>query len=128
MLYRCVAAIPNNGGGCIEHFYEDTAQGRGSAEGFARQHDKPGMGVYDCVSLLRDRRRTKDNVAFIEGLHTDLDAYKMGKTKEEVIKRPCDELDAVGILSCIHSSGRGVHPYFLFREPIEAGTPEAEKA
>jgi hypothetical protein len=63
MLYRCVAAIPNGGGGCIEYFYEDTAQGRASAEAFARQYDKPGMGVYDCVSPLRERRRSKDNVA-----------------------------------------------------------------
>jgi hypothetical protein len=63
MLFRCVAAIPNGGGGCVEHFYEDTAQGRASAEAFARQYDKPGWGVYDCVSPLRDRRRTKDNVA-----------------------------------------------------------------
>jgi RecA-family ATPase len=127
-LYRCTAAIPNGGGKCVEHFYEDTAQGRASAEDFARQHDKPGMGVYDCVSPLRDRRRTKDNVAIIEGLHTDIDAYKMGKTKEEVVKRLEDELGDIGILSRIHSSGRGVHPHFLFREPIEAGTPEAERA
>jgi hypothetical protein len=41
MLFRCVAAIPNGGGGCVEHFYEDTAAGRASAEAFARQHDKP---------------------------------------------------------------------------------------
>src|SRR5437773_3975045 len=116
MLYRCVAAIPNGGGGCIEHFYEDTPQGQASAEGFARQHDKPGMGVYDAVSPLRDRRRTKDNVALIEGLHFDIDAYKMGKTKEEVIKRLENELGDVGILSRIHSSGRGVHGHCLFRE------------
>jgi RecA-family ATPase len=128
MLFRCVAAIPNGGGGCIEHFYEDTAQGRASAEAFARQHDRPGMGVYDCVSPLRERRRTKDNVAQIEGLHADLDAYKMGKTKEEIVKRLQDEFYDVGILSCINSSGRGIHAHFLFREPIEAGSPDAEKA
>jgi RecA-family ATPase len=128
MLFRCIAAIPNSGGGCIEHFYEDTAAGHASAEAFARQHDKPGMGVYDCVSLLREPRRIKDNVAQIEGLHVDIDAYKAGKTKEEIIKRLQDELGDVGILSCINSSGRGVHVHFLFREPIEAGTPEAENA
>src|SRR5262245_6892980 len=128
MLYRCVAAIPNGGGGCIEHFYEDTAEGRASAETFARLHDRPGMGVYDCVSPLRERRRTKDNVAQIEGLHVDLDAYKVGKTKEEIVKRLQDEFYEVGILSCINSSGRGIHAHFLFRGPIEAGTPEAERA
>ena len=128
MLYRCVAAIPNGGGGCIEYFYEDTAHGRASAEAFARQYNKPGMGVYDCVSPLRERRRSKDNVAQIEGLHADLDAYKMGKTKEDIVKRLQDELMDVGILSRINSSGRGIHAHFLFREPIEAGTPEAGRA
>jgi AAA domain len=128
MLFRCVAAIPNGGGGCVEHFYEDTAQGRASAEAFARQHDKPGWGVYDCVSPLRDRRRTKDNVAVIEGLHVDIDAYKLEKSKEDVIKRLQDELLDVGILSRVNSSGRGIHGHFLFREPIETGTPEAENA
>jgi hypothetical protein len=128
MLFRCIAAIPNSGGGCIEHFYEDTAAGHASAEAFARQHDKPGMGVYDCVSPLRGPRRIKDNVAQIEGLHVDIDAYKINKSKEEVIKRLQDELFDVGILSCINGSGRGIHAHFLFREPIETGTPEAEKA
>jgi RecA-family ATPase len=128
MLFRCIAAIPNSGGKCIEHFYEDTAAGHASAEHFARQYDKPGWGVYDCVSPLRDQRRTKDTVALIEGLHVDLDAYKAGKTKEEIIQRLQDELNDVGILSCINSSGRGVHALSLFREPIEAGTPEAERA
>jgi RecA-family ATPase len=127
-MFRCVAAIPNSGGGCIEHFYEDTAQGRASAEAFARQYDKPGMGVYDCVSPLRGQRRTKDNVAQIEGLHVDIDAYKTEKTKEEIVKRLQDDLFDIGILSRINSSGRGVHAHFLFREPIEARTPEAEKA
>ena len=128
MLYRCVAAIPNGGGGCVEHFYEDNAQGRSTAEAFARQYDKPGWGVYDCVSPLRERRRTKDNVANIEGLHADLDAYKMGKTKEEIVRRLQDEFYRAGILSCINSSGRGIHAHFLFREPIEAGTPDASRA
>jgi hypothetical protein len=125
MLFRCIAAIPNSGGKCIEHFYEDNAVGHASAEAFARQHDKPGIGVYDCVSPLREPRRIKDNVALIEGLHVDIDAYKVGKTKEEIIKRLQDELGDVGILSCINSSGRGIHAHFLFREPIETGTPEA---
>jgi RecA-family ATPase len=128
MLFRCIAAIPNSGGKCIEHFYEDNAAGHAAAEAFARQHDKPGIGVYDCVSPLREPRRIKDNVAQIEGLHVDIDAYKTGRTKEEIIKQLQDELGDVGILSCINSSGRGVHAHFLFREPIEAETPEAENA
>src|SRR5262249_29518846 len=121
-------AIPNGGGGCIEHFYEDTPEGRVSAEAFARQYDKPGMGGYDCVSPLRDRRRTKDNVAQIDGLHVDIDAYKLKKTKDEVVTALRDEFSALGILSRLNSSGRGIHAHFFFREPIEAGTPEAAQA
>src|SRR5215831_5616530 len=128
MLYRCVAAIPNGSGRCLEWFYEDTPKGRAEAEAFARKHDKPGMGVYDCVSLLREKRRIKDNVAQIDGLHADIDAYKIGKTKEEVVKQLQDGLEDVGILTKINSSGRGIHVHFLFREPIEAATPEAEHA
>jgi RecA-family ATPase len=128
MIFRCVAAIPNSGGNCIEYFYEDTPQGRAEAEAFACRHNKPGMGVYDCVSPLRAQRRIKDNVAFIEGLHVDIDAYKAGKTKEEITEGLQDKLADVGILSRINSSGRGIHAHFLFREPIEAGTPQAEKA
>jgi len=128
MLYRCVAAIPNGSGRCLEWFYEDTPKGRAEAEAFARKHDKPGMGVYDCVSLLREKRRIKDNVAQIDGLHADIDAYKIGKTKEEVVKQLQDGLGDVGILSKINSSGRGIHVHFLFREPIETATPEAEHA
>jgi RecA-family ATPase len=129
MPFRCVAAIPNSGGRCIEHFYEDTAQGRRrSAEAFAREYDWDGMGVYDCVSPLRDRRRAKETVALIEGLHVDIDCYKTGRTKEEVTKRLQDEFNDTGILSRIHTSGRGIHAHFLFQEPTEAGSPEAEQA
>src|SRR5262245_17722585 len=128
MLYRCVAAIPNGGGKCIEHFYEDTAQGRASAEAFARQYDKPGMGVYDCVSLLREQRRTKDNVARIEGLHVDIDCYKTGADKATIVEKIRAKLEPFEILSLINSSGRGLQVYSLFREPIEASEPEAEKA
>src|SRR5215831_7472903 len=128
MLYRCVAAIPNGSGRCLVWFYEDTPKGRAEAEAFARKHDKPGMGVYDCVSLLREKRRIKDNVAQIDGLHADIDAYKIGKTKEEVVKQLQDGLEDVGILTKINSSGRGIHVHFLFREPIETATPEAEHA
>src|SRR5262245_47246706 len=128
MLYRCVAAIPNGGGKCIEHFYEDTAQGRASAETFARQYDKPGIGVYDCVSLLREQGRTKDNVARIEGLHVDIDCYKTGADKATVVEKIRAKLEPFGILSLINSSGRGLQVYSLFREPIEAGEPEAERA
>ena len=128
MLFRCVAAIPNSGGGCVEHFYEDTPEGHASAEAFARRHDRPGMGVYDCVSPLKERRRAKSAVAEIPGLHWDIDARHVGEPKEQIIEKAREKLQSFKLLSRLTDSGRGVHVYIDFREPIEAGTPEADKA
>jgi RecA-family ATPase len=127
-MFRCVAAIPNTGGSCVEHFYPDTEEGHASAESFAQQYNRDGWGVYDCVSPLKERRRAKDTVAQIVGLHIDLDARNMKEGKEQIIKAIHDKLKPFGIISLVNDSGRGVHLYSIFNEPIEAGTPEAERA
>jgi len=128
MLYRCVAAIPTNGGGCIEHFYEDNEEGHAAAEGFARLYDKRGFGVYDCVSALTARKRTKATVAQIRGLHADIDCYKSGIPKDDVISKLRNTIMQFNLVSVVNSSGRGVHVHLLFREPIEAAAPEAARA
>jgi AAA domain len=128
MMFRCVAAIPNTGGNCIEHFYPDTPEGYASAEAFAQQYNLDGWGVYDCVSPLKEERRAKDTVAQIIGLHWDLDARQLKESKEEIAERVRAKLDPFGILSHMTDSGRGTHVYSIFNEPIEAGTPEAETA
>jgi len=128
MAFRCIAAIPNGGGNCIQKFYEDTPEGHAEAEAFAREYDRPGMGVYDCVSTLKEARRSKESVAEIAGLHYDIDARQTNETKEQIVERVRAKLDAFGILSRMVDSGRGVHIYSMFREPIVGGTPEAEKA
>jgi hypothetical protein len=87
MMFRCVAAIPNTGGNCLEHFYPDTPDGFASAEAFAQQYNRDGWGVYDCVSPLREERRAKDTVAQIIGLHWDLDARQLKESKPEIIER-----------------------------------------
>jgi RecA-family ATPase len=127
-LYRCVAAIPNHGGNCIEHFYPDTPEGHQSAEAFAQQYNRDGWGVYDCVSPLREQRRAKSTVAEISGLHWDIDARHVAEPKENIIKKVGERLQTFGLLSQLTDSGRGVHIYTFFREPIEAGTLEADKA
>jgi RecA-family ATPase len=127
-MFRCVAAIPNMGGNCIQLFYEDTEEGRTKAEAFVREHDKPGMGVYDCVALLKEERRAKDTVAEIPGLHWDIDARQVNENKEQIIKRVRDKLEAFGLLSRLIDSGRGVHVYSTLREPIAAGAPEMQAA
>ena len=108
-MFRCVAAIPNTGGSCVEHFYPDTEEGRASAESFAQQYNRDGWGVYDCVSPLKERRRAKDTVAQIVGLHIDLDARNMKESKEQIIKAIHDKLKPFGIISLVNDSGRGVH-------------------
>src|SRR5215472_15830802 len=127
-MFRCVAAIPNAGGNCIQLFYEDTEEGRAKAEAFVREYDKPGMGVYDCVSLLKEKRRAKDTVAEIPGLHWDIDARQVNENKEQIIKRAREKLEAFGLLSRLVDSGRGVHVYSTLREPIAAGAPEMAAA
>jgi RecA-family ATPase len=127
-MYFCIAAIPNNGGKCVQIFYEDTEAGRRTAEAFVREFDRPGWGVYDCVSPLKEKRRAKDAVAEIRGLHFDIDARQVGETKEQIIARVRAKLGALGILSRIVDSGRGVHVYTTFKEAIEPGTPETERA
>src|SRR5262249_31260459 len=128
MMFRCVAAIPNAGGNCLEHFYSETPEGYASAEEFAQRYNQDGWGVYDCVSPLKEERRTKDNVAQITGLHVDLDARSMNATKEQIVGTIRSKLLPFGIVSQLNDSGRGIHLYSIFNEPIEAGTPEAERA
>src|SRR5262249_50169541 len=128
MLFRCVAAIPNSGGGCIENFFEDTPQGHASAEAFARRHDRAGVGGFDCVSPLKERRRAKRAGAENSWLYLGIDGRHVGEPKEQIIEKAREKLQSFKLLSRLTDSGRGVHVYIDFREPIEAGTPEADKA
>ena len=127
-MFRCIAAIPNSGGKCIEHFYPDTPEGHQSAEAFAQQYNRDGWGVYDCVSSLKEQRRAKNAVAEIPGLHWDIDARHVSEPKEKIIEKVREKLQALGILTRLVDSGRGVHVYTLFREPIGSDTPDADKA
>jgi hypothetical protein len=127
-MFRCIAAIPNSGGKCIEHFYPDTPEGHQSAEAFAQQYNRDGWGVYDCVSSLKEQRRAKNAVAEIPGLHWDIDARHVSEPKEKIIEKVREKLQALGILTRLVDSGRGVHVYTFFREPIGSDTPDADKA
>jgi RecA-family ATPase len=81
-----------------------------------------------CVSPLKGEKRAKDNVAQILGLHWDLDARHLKEGKQEILERVRAKLEPFGILSRAMDSGRGIHLYSIFNEPIEAGTPEEEGA
>src|SRR5262245_46470573 len=128
MMFRCVAAILNAGGNCLEHFYRDTPEGHASAELFTQQYTRKEWGVYDCCAPLGEERGAKDAVAQTVGLHWHLDARKLNERKEKIIEKTRAKLEPFGILSRVTDSGRGVHIYSIFNEPIEAGTSEAEAA
>jgi hypothetical protein len=98
-MYRCVAALPNVGGNCIEHFYLDTPEGHQTAETFVQRHNRPGWGVYDCVSLLREERRNKEAVAEISGLHLDFDERHVGESKDIIVQRLREKFADFGIRS-----------------------------
>jgi hypothetical protein len=92
-------------------------------EGFLRRHDKAGAGLYFCVGTLRDDAsgRSKGNVGWIVGLHTDIDFKDNDCAPEEIRQRIGQTLLPA---SLVVETGGGVHCYWLFHE-AEAATPEA---
>jgi DNA primase RepB-like protein len=91
-------------------------------ESFLQRHDRAGVGLYFCVGTLRDGAsgRSKNNVAWIAGLHADIDYKDHGLAPEE-IQRRLDQTLLPG--SLVIETGGGLHCYWLFRE-AEAATPE----
>jgi AAA domain len=127
-MFLCVAAISNDGRVFREHYAEDTPEGRAEIDGFVREWNKPGFGVYNCVSPLKDKRRSKNTVAQITQLHWDIDLKKVTETKEQIVNK-LRGLRDFGILSQINSSGVGVHFYSVLKEPIDAADQvEVDKA
>src|SRR5262245_430692 len=92
-------------------------------ETFLQRHDRTGVGLYFCVSTLRDgaNGRSKNNVGWIAGLHADID-YKDHDCAPEEIQRRLDQ--ALLPASLVIGTGGGLHCYWLFHE-AEAATPEA---
>ena len=56
MSLRLICALPNPGcpGAPRGLFYRDTPEGRAQAQAFAKQEDRPGWGVFDCLNPIRD--------------------------------------------------------------------------
>src|SRR5262245_17696260 len=92
-------------------------------ETFLQRHDRTGVGLYFCVSTLRDgaNGRSKNNVGWIAGLHADID-YKDHDLGPEEIQRRLDQ--TLLPASLVIGTGGGLHCYWLFHE-AEAATPEA---
>jgi hypothetical protein len=123
-MFLCVAAISNDGKVFREHYVEDTAEGRAEIDGFVCEWNKPGYGVYNCVSPLKEKWRSKNTVAQITQLHWDLDLKQVTETKEQIVDK-LRGLHEFGILTQVNDSGRGIHFYSVLKEPIDA-TNQAE--
>jgi hypothetical protein len=89
-------------------------------EAFAQREDKPGRGVYDCVSPLKPgaRRRALDTVGEVVALHVDIDGKDIVEDMAAVDAR------LAGLLlppTEVRNSGHGRHVVYMLKEPIEAG-------
>jgi hypothetical protein len=116
-----VCALPNKkGAGVPQEFISDDLA---KIEEWARQHDKPGWGVYDCINPLKDgaAARNKENVAAVVALRVDIDGKSIIETMDEVDAHLANMLLPPG---AIIDSGRGRHANWELKEPISADEAE----
>ena len=111
------AQLPNPGEPGAPH--ECIADDPHVIEAFARREDKPGRGVYDCVSPLKPgaRRRSLETIGEIVALHVDVD----GKDLVEDLATIDARLATLPLPpSEVRNSGRGRHVVYALKEPIDA--------
>jgi RecA-family ATPase len=105
-------------------FYTDV----GAGEEFARQQNGAGVGIYDCIGLLRDgaAARNKQEVVELDRIVSDLDLKNIAEPRDEVLKVL---RDLVLSPSEIRDSGNGLHAIWLLKEPVvdEEGLRQAEE-
>jgi RecA-family ATPase len=94
-------------------------------EAFAKREDKPGRGVYDCVSTLKPgaRRRSLETIGESSALHIDIDAKDITEDLDVVDARLA-ELPLPP--SEVRNSGHGRHVVYALKEPIDV-TDTAER-
>ena len=112
-----VCSLPNPGEPGVPH--ECIADDPRVIEAFAQREDKPGRGVYDCVSPLKPgaRRRALDTVGEVVALHVDIDGKDIVEDMAAVDAR------LAGLLlppTEVRNSGHGRHVRFELKEPIAA--------
>jgi putative DNA primase/helicase len=89
---------------------------------FCTRWDCPGRGTYFAVATRRrDASNGKrESLAELPGVWVEIDGYKHGLTTEACVQA----LLACPLKpTCIVFSGRGVHAYWLFREPLDVRLP-----
>jgi phage/plasmid-associated DNA primase len=87
---------------------------------FVTKHDRPGWGVYACVSTMVDAKHhhAKESIRETPSLHTDIDLKDLAlDTKEDIVRK----LKALRLPpSVVVDSGNGVHCYWRFKEACSA--------
>jgi hypothetical protein len=87
----------------------------GEVEDFIAKWNRPGRGLFFCVSTINGKKRNKDSVAEIPGLWADVDFKDVKETPDSILKRA----KALPLPpSIIVRSGNGLHLYWRFKEPV----------
>lgn len=92
------------------------------AQDFCRRWDGPGYGTYMAVATRRKDASNgkRESLAELPGVWVEIDGYKHGISTEQCVAA----LNAAPLKpTCIVFSGRGVHAYWLFREPMDVRLP-----
>jgi hypothetical protein len=117
---RYVCAIHNQQ---VRHCFTSDAQ---VETRFAESWNKQGWDVYDCVAELKDNAqvRSLETVKELAFLHVDLDLRSL--------ETPCGEvlaaLESLPLPLEVRDSGGGFHAIAWLKEPVEANTPEFDRA
>jgi RecA-family ATPase len=92
---------------------------------FAKNCDRPGRVVCQCVSELQDdaKVRSLQTVKWLTFIHADIDVRALAEDRATVLSR----LDELPIPFRKHDSGRGVHIFLDLKEPVTTGTPEYDR-
>jgi hypothetical protein len=115
-----VCALPNKKGSApVQEFISDDPA---AIEAWAREHDKPGWGVFDCHNPLKAgaTRRSKETIGAIECIYADVDPKNITESMEEVDARLADFLLPLEN----RTSGRGRHLGGKLKEPIDPNDTE----
>ena len=114
-LYIC--SLPNPGEPGAPH--ECIADDPHVIEAFARREDKPGRGVYDCVSPLKPgaRRRSLETIGEIVALHVDIDGKDLA---EDFAVRGMARPRFAAAAHEVRNSGRGRHVVCTLKESVNA--------
>jgi hypothetical protein len=116
-IYLCrLKNADNPGGGGPQHLF---TRDPGKIDDFLRQHDKPGYGIYFCVSTLEQdaTTRSKETLSELTGLHCDLDFKGILENEDQIL----DTLEQLPLRPTkIVRSGHGLHAYWLFSTVLPA--------